>query len=137
MRNHLSGTAVTAEEKKFLEPLVMSLNDKSGVFMNKLDEISSNSLTRYNQTRQAGGLPILDQNQLINRSARVGLYEGGMTDPNNQIDQEAEAEKTLSTYIQNNQGKASEIEKLITEMEKTLNRPINASEFYQAYPNYK
>jgi len=137
MRQHLSGTAVTDSEKKFLEPLIASLNDKNGVFMNKLDEISSNSLTRYNQTRQAGGLPILDQNQLINRSARVGLYEGGMTDPNNEIDQEAEAEKTLSAYIQKNQGKASEIEKLITDMETKLNRPINASEFYQAYPNYK
>jgi hypothetical protein len=137
MRNHLSGTAVTAEEKKFLEPLIASMDDKKGIFLNKLDEIASNSLTRYNQTRQAGGLPILDQNQLINRSARVGLYEGGITDPNNEIDQEAEAEKTLSTYVQNNPTKATEIEKLITEMEETLNRPINASEFYQAYPNYK
>jgi hypothetical protein len=75
MRNHLSGTAVTESEKKFLEPLVASLSDKNGIFLNKLDEIKDNALLRYNTTRESGGLPKIDEKQLLNKGQRVGAYQ--------------------------------------------------------------
>lgn len=138
MRNHLSGTSVTESEKKFLEPLVASLYDKKGIFLNKLDEISSNSLMRYNQTRQAGGLPILDVETILDRSKRVGLYENGSNfGMDNEIDNEIQAQKDLTNYLTKNPTKADEIEKLITDMETKIKRQISASEFYEKYPNYK
>jgi hypothetical protein len=86
MRNHLSGTAVTESEKQFLEPLISSLSDKKGVFLNKLDEISTNSLTKYNETRKSAGLPALNESELLNKDARADLYANGVSDPNNPID---------------------------------------------------
>lgn len=74
MRNHLSGTAVTESEKKFLEPLISKLSDKEGIFVTKLEEIRDNSLSRHNEIRSAGGLPRLNKEQVMNYALRVPLY---------------------------------------------------------------
>ncbi len=119
MRNHLSGTAVTESEKKFLEPLVASLSDKKGIFINKLDEISSNSLTRYNQTRASGGLPELNEAQLLDKSKRVSLYGSGVSQ-NNSIDNEETAKSTIIEYGKTNPQKQAEIKNLMASDEYTF-----------------
>lgn len=115
MRNHLSGTAVTESEKKFLEPLVASLTDKKGIFINKLDEIANNSLTRYNQTRASGGLPELNQNQLLDKGSRVSLYANGAQNTNNSIDNEHEAETRVTEYGNSNRAAQAQILQMVND----------------------
>ncbi|MFA6992230.1 MAG: hypothetical protein WC269_03035 [Candidatus Gracilibacteria bacterium] len=91
MRNHLCGTAVTESEKKFLEPLVASLGDKKGIFEGKLNEIKDNSLTRYNNVRSTANLPVLDEASLLNKNLRVSLYSKGLTNEDNQFEDQSES----------------------------------------------
>ena len=137
MRKYYSGSAVTPSEEKFLEPLLASLSDKKGNFIQKLDEISTNSLTKYNNTRKAAGLPQLTDEQLINRNERIKMYEGGFTTSDNTIDKQIESEKALNSYLQKNPAKIQEVGDLISKTEERLGREITAEEFYQLYPSYK
>lgn len=52
------------------------------------------------------------------------------------IQTEQQAEQNLKDYITQNPDKAAEINQKIQTMEKTIGRPITASEFYQAFPEY-
>lgn len=87
MRNHLAGTAVTASERMFLEPLIPNLSDTLPSFKEKLVELPTNSLTKYNSVRTTAGLPPLDPVSLTNKNARVPLYflsdaaTGAINDP--------------------------------------------------------
>jgi hypothetical protein len=99
MRNHLSGTAVTDSEKKFLEPLIAKLSDKEGVFMAKIDELAGDSLLKHNETRKSAGLPEINSEQLVDRNKRIQVYSSGVSSDNNPIDREAGAEeKVISVY---------------------------------------
>jgi hypothetical protein len=120
MRNHLAGTAVTESEKKFLEPLVSSLTDKKGIFINKLDEISGNALTRYNNTRAAGGLPELNTNQLLDKAKRISLYGSGPTSTNNSIDNEQAAKDSIINYGKANPADQEMIKGLLSDPNYTF-----------------
>ncbi len=137
MRNHLSGTAVTDSEKKFLEPLVASLYDKKGIFITKLDEIKDNSLSRLNQVRKVAQLPELYEDQLLDRNKRVQVYSQSQIIGDEILNEEEEQESALANYKKQNPSKVTEINNLISDMESILGRPIDASEFYQMYPQYK
>lgn len=53
------------------------------------------------------------------------------------IQDETQAENTLKAYKDSNPTKIKEIDTRIKAMEKALGRPANASEFLQAFPEYK
>lgn len=137
MRNHLSGTAVTDSEKKFLEPLIASLYDKKGIFITKINEIKDNSLLRLNQVRKAAQLPELYEDQLIDRNKRAEIYSQSQIIGDQIISEQENQEKQLSNYIASHPEKQEEINSKIKEMEDALGRSIDTSEFYQMYPQYK
>jgi len=137
MRNHLSGTAVTESEKKFLEPLISSLSDKKGIFITKLDEIKDNSLLRLNQVRKSAQLPELYEEQLLDRNKRAEVYSQSQIIGDQIISEQEEQEKALKNYKINNPSKVNEINAKIVELEAIVGRPIDASEFYEQYPQYK
>jgi len=74
MRNRLSGSAVTPSEEKFLESLIPKLSDSPANFVQKINELRTNPLTKLNRERAQYGLPEIDRHQLFNRAARVRLY---------------------------------------------------------------
>lgn len=111
LRNHLSGTAVTDSEKAFLEPLIASLSDKKGIFMDKLNEISTNSLTRHNAVRKSAGLPELDEKTLLNKKLRTSLYEN-VTSTNNSIDTEDVIIGKISKFYSASPENAKKIDEL-------------------------
>ena len=75
MRNRLSGTAVTDTEARFLEPLIPALNDTPDNFMIKLNELKNAPLQQLNGIRSVYNLPALDEETLLDKSQRVGLYD--------------------------------------------------------------
>lgn len=75
MRKRLSGTAVTPEESKFLDPLIPELSDTPENFMIKLNQLKKNPLVQLNNVREVVNLQPLDNNSLLNREERVGLYQ--------------------------------------------------------------
>ena len=99
MRNHLAGTAVTESEKKYLEPLIASLSDKKGVFINKIDEIQNNSITKHNTVRESAGLPTVDVATLLNKEARVSKYTSGAPSFGNEIDTNIEKQNPLGIDV--------------------------------------
>lgn len=74
MRNRLSGTAVTANETAFLEPLIPSLSDSPANFITKLSNLASMPANKLNALRQQFGLPALNAQTLSSMDARVNLY---------------------------------------------------------------
>jgi len=115
MRNHLSGTAVTDSEKKFLEPLIASLSDKKGIFITKLDEIKDNSLLRLNQVRQSAELPTLDEQQLLNREARASLYSSSKITADSFVRDEHDLESKVIEYGKANPNVQSKISQMVTD----------------------
>lgn len=74
IRNQISGANVTAEEKKYLEPMIPDLNDKYENVQAKLRSMKQNILQDLNGVRQDLNLPALDENTLVNTNQRVKLY---------------------------------------------------------------
>ena len=72
--NQISGANVTAEEKKYLEPMIPDLNDKYENVQAKLRSMKQNILQDLNGVRQDLNLPALDENTLVNTNQRVKLY---------------------------------------------------------------
>lgn len=75
MRNKLLGSAVTETEERFLEPLIPELSDRIPVLLGKLDTIRSQGLIDLNSIRTTFGLPEINQDQLLDASQRIPLYE--------------------------------------------------------------
>lgn len=73
-RHENLGSAVTPSESTFLEPLMASITDKSGNFMEKLDVFERNLLSQYNNTRQSASLPTVSTTELTDPAARLKLY---------------------------------------------------------------
>jgi hypothetical protein len=87
MRNQLSGTAVTASETSFLEPLIPSLSDTVLNINEKISALETQALDRYNTTRQSVGLPMASIEQVIDPKKRLILYSNDVYLPtNNQLD---------------------------------------------------
>ena len=74
MRNRLSGTAVTENEQRFLEPLIPSLNDSPQNFMIKLNKLRTSPLLELNALRSIYDLPTLNERSLLDLNERVRLY---------------------------------------------------------------
>lgn len=74
MRNQLLWSAVTPSEAAFLQPLIPDLNDTPANFMIKLNNLKKAPLTQHNNIRTTYWLPVLDENTLLNQSARRDLY---------------------------------------------------------------
>lgn len=74
-RNDIAGSAVTASEASFLEPLIASLTDKQSNFTEKLDSLQNRILTQHNSTRETAGLPKVNVLQILDPKERLKLYE--------------------------------------------------------------
>lgn len=81
MRNRLSGTAVTESEERFLEPLIPKISDSPDNFMIKINQLKSMPLEQLNGMRGVYNLPALDENTLLNKDSRLGLYGGEQQTP--------------------------------------------------------
>ena len=76
MRNELSGTAVTASESAFLNPIIPELYDTEANMMDKIRGLRRNPINEYNQLRSLGGLPKLNETSLFDMSQRANQYNG-------------------------------------------------------------
>lgn len=74
MRKDLSGSAVTENESKFLEPLIPSLSDKWENLSQKNTTLKNGTLDRYNSVRSSVSLPTVTAEQVIDPKKRLGLY---------------------------------------------------------------
>jgi len=83
MRNDLSGTAVTASEASFLEPLIPSLSDTMDNFEIKVKNLRENSLNQYNSTRSIVSLPTVTAEMVIDPKKRLQLYSNDIYLPAN------------------------------------------------------
>lgn len=80
LRHDIAGSAVTQSESSFLEPLITSLSDKKGNFMEKLDALQNRIKVQYNSTRSVAGLPEVNVKQILDKKSRLDLYGNGQTD---------------------------------------------------------
>ncbi len=83
MRNDLSGTAVTASEAAFLEPLIPDLSDKADNAQIKIKSLTDNVLNQYNTVRSTVSLPEVNAEQVIDPKKRLILYSNDIYLPAN------------------------------------------------------
>lgn len=72
----IAGTAVTSEEMKKIDDFQADIMDQPDIAKTKIAELSEAILNFHNQARTQRGLPQVDTNELVDESARLGLYEG-------------------------------------------------------------
>lgn len=75
LRNKISGSAVTANETAFLDPIIPNLSDTPANFMIKLNNLAAMPARKLNALRQQFGLPALSPQTLSDMNARVKLYQ--------------------------------------------------------------
>jgi len=75
--NEFMGANMTEQEKAFYSPIIPELGDDIDNFMIKLNSLKEDPLLRVNSIRSTYGLPELTEEALLDKEARVGLYEPG------------------------------------------------------------
>ena len=96
IRRKSLGTAVTESEVSFLEPLLTSLLDQPEIIQTKMNELKFGTINVHNEARGTVGLPIVNEEQILDNKLRLDLYRGedsGTTSsPDGLSDEEAYAE---------------------------------------------
>lgn len=75
LTNKRGGSAITESEwKRLVEPNIPQMNDSAKTFVNKLNELVSDPLTRLNSERSLVSLPELTVDSILDPEARLKLY---------------------------------------------------------------
>lgn len=78
-RKNISGTAVTDNEKKYLDDAMPALSDTVPNFMSKLNSFKDVVMQKLNNSRSTVQLPAITEESLLNKNKRIALY--GSTSP--------------------------------------------------------
>lgn len=74
IRNKLAGTAVTASEAKFLDPILADILDQPAIIKTKIEVLRTNVVSAHNSARAQVALPMVDESQLLDNELRLELY---------------------------------------------------------------
>jgi uncharacterized lipoprotein YehR (DUF1307 family) len=74
-RRRYAGTAVTETELAFLTDAIPSIADRTEQMAVKLQSLQNAALLQYNNTRQNINLPVLNLDNLLDKSKRASLYK--------------------------------------------------------------
>lgn len=80
LRKNFAGVAVTPEEMRQLEPLFPDIDQPAASFMVELNNLKTIPLLKINQVRDERNMPVISEEQLMDRDKRVVLYQQG-SDP--------------------------------------------------------